>query len=86
MGSISGWMSSPLTSVYAASKAAVVRFVESVNIELEVSGTENRILDVSPASFRGSRFYGGKNDLSITCSPVESEFSCVWSKTGKNNH
>ena len=66
MGSISGWMSSPLTSVYAASKAAVVRFVESVNIELEVSGTENRILDVSPASFRGSRFYGGKNDLSIT--------------------
>lgn len=66
MGSISGWMSSPAASVYAAAKAGVIRFVESVNIELEVAGTENRILDVSPASFKGSRFYGGKNDLSIT--------------------
>lgn len=66
MGSISGWMSSPAASVYAASKAGLVRFIESVNIELEVSGTPNRILDISPASFKGSRFYGGKNDLSIT--------------------
>lgn len=66
MGSISGWMSSPCASVYAAAKAGVVRFVESVNIELEVYGTNNRILDVSPASFKGSRFYGGRNDLSIT--------------------
>lgn len=66
MGSISGWMSTPAASVYAAAKAGVVRFVESVNIELEVAGTQNRILDVSPASFKGSRFYGGKNDLSIT--------------------
>ena len=66
LGSISGWMSTPAASVYAAAKAAVVRFVESVNIELEASGTPNRILDVSPASFKGSRFYGGQNDLSIT--------------------
>ena len=66
MGSISGWMSTPAAAVYAAAKAGVVRFVESVNIELEVAGTDNRILDVSPASFKGSRFYGGKNDLSIT--------------------
>ena len=66
MGSISGWLSTPAASVYAAAKAAIVRFVESVNIELEVSGTDNRILDVSPASFKGSRFYGGRNDLSIT--------------------
>ena len=66
MGSISGWMSTPGAAVYAAAKAGVVRFVESVNIELEVAGTENRILDVSPASFKGSKFYGGKNDLSIT--------------------
>lgn len=66
MGSISGWMSSPSATVYSASKAGLVRFIESVNIELEVSGTENRILDVSPASFKGSRFYGGKNDLSTT--------------------
>ena len=66
LGSISGWMSSPSASVYAAAKAAVVRFVESVNIELEEYGTSNRILDVSPASFKGSKFYGGKNDISIT--------------------
>ena len=66
MGSIAGWMSSPAMAVYAAAKAGVIRFVESVNIELEVAGTENRILDVSPASFKGSKFAGGKNDLSLT--------------------
>lgn len=66
MGSISGWMSTPSASVYAAAKAGVIRFVESVNIELEAYGSNNRILDVSPASFKGSKFYGGKNDLSIT--------------------
>lgn len=66
MGSISGWLCSPLATVYSAAKAAVIRFVESVNIELEMSGTPNRILDVSPASFKGSKFYGGKNDLSLT--------------------
>lgn len=65
MGSISGWMSTPAAAVYAAAKASVVRFVESVNIELEVGGTDNRILDVSPASFKGSKFYGGVNDLSV---------------------
>ncbi len=64
VGSVAGWMSTPSGSVYAAAKAGVVRFVESVNIELEMYGTSNRILDVSPASFKGSRFYGGKNDLS----------------------
>ena len=65
MGSISGWMSTPSGSVYAAAKAAVIRFVESVNIELEEYGTPNRILDVSPSSFKGSGFYGGENDLSL---------------------
>jgi glycerol-3-phosphate cytidylyltransferase-like family protein len=62
MGSISGLISSPMTSVYAASKAAVFRFIESVNIELEATGFKNRILNVSPGSFKGSRFYGGQND------------------------
>lgn len=65
MGSISGFMSSPSAAVYAASKAAICRFIESVNIELEVAGTTNRILNVSPASFKGSRFYGGKNQLNL---------------------
>lgn len=66
MGSISGWLSSPGATVYASAKAGVIRFVESVNIELEANGSENRILDVSPGSFKGSKFYGGKNDLSVT--------------------
>lgn len=65
MGSISGLMSSPMAAVYAASKAAICRFIESVNIELAVYGTENRILNVSPASFKGSRFYGGHNQLEM---------------------
>lgn len=65
MGSIAGWMSTPCGSVYAAAKAAVARFTESVNIELEMKGVENRILNVSPSSFKGSGFYGGKNDLSL---------------------
>ena len=65
MGSISGWMTTPSASVYAAAKAGVVRFIESVNIELEAAGIENRILDVSPAAFKGSHFYGGQNDLSL---------------------
>lgn len=65
MGSIAGWMSSPCASVYAAAKAGVIRLIESVNIELEMSGSPNRILDVSPSSFKGSKFYGGRNDISL---------------------
>lgn len=66
MGSVAGLMSSPMFSVYAASKAAVCRFIESVNIELEVSGTPNRILNVSPGSIKGTKFNGGPNDPSLT--------------------
>lgn len=65
MGSISGLISSPSAAIYAASKAAVCRLIESVNIELEIAGTANRILNVSPASFKGSRFYGGQNHLEL---------------------
>ena len=74
IGSIAGWLSSPAASVYAASKAAIVRFIESVNIELEFFGTANRILDVSPASFKGSRFYGEKNDL-LLLAPLAEEIT-----------
>lgn len=65
MGSIAGLMSSPMFTIYSASKAALCRFVESVNIELEVSGTKNRILNVSPASFKGSSFNGGQNNIEL---------------------
>lgn len=66
MGSIAGWLSSPCASVYSAAKAGVVRLTEAVNIELEAGGSDNRILDVSPSSFKGSKFNGGKNDLTLT--------------------
>lgn len=63
MDSISGWMSSPLVSVYGATKAALKIFIESVNVELLKSGTTNQILNISPGAFKGSAFYGKPNDL-----------------------
>ena len=67
MGSIAGLISSPMFSVYAASKAAICRFIESVNIELEVSGTANRILNVSPGSIKGTKFNGAsENQVDMT--------------------
>ncbi|MBP5292410.1 MAG: SDR family NAD(P)-dependent oxidoreductase, partial [Lachnospiraceae bacterium] len=65
MCSIAGLVSTPSAAVYAASKAALCRFIESVNVELEVSGTGNRILAVAPSAFKGSRFYHGENDLGL---------------------
>lgn len=65
MGSISGWLPTPSASVYSAAKAGLIRFIESVNIELEAYGSNNRILDVSPGSFKGSRFNGGDNNLDV---------------------
>lgn len=63
MVSIAGFMSSPFFSVYAATKAALKIFIESVNVELEKSGTSNRILNVSPGSIKGTSFNNGKTDL-----------------------
>lgn len=63
MVSIAGFMSSPFFSVYGASKAALKIFIESVNVELEKSGTTNRILNVSPGSIKGTSFNHGKTDL-----------------------
>ena len=66
IGSIAGLVSSPLFSVYGAAKAAVCRFVESVNVELEKAGSANRILNVAPGSIKGTRFNGGANNLQQT--------------------
>jgi short-subunit dehydrogenase len=59
-------MSSPFFAVYGATKAALKIFIESVNIELEKSGTKNRILNVSPGSIAGTSFNHGETDLSVT--------------------
>ena len=66
MVSIAGFMSSPFFSVYAATKAALKIFIESVNVELLKSGTDNRILNVSPGSLKGTSFTAGKTDLTVT--------------------
>lgn len=66
MGSIAGLVSSPLFALYGATKAAVCSLTESLNIELEKSGSNNRILNASPGSIKGTRFNGGNNDLSLT--------------------
>ena len=66
MGSIAGIVSSPMFSVYSATKSAICKLVEAVNAELEANGYENRILNVSPGSIKGTKFNGGENDLSLT--------------------
>ncbi len=58
MVSIAGHISSPLFSVYGASKAALHHLIESVNVELEMVGSTNRILEVSPGKIPGTRYYG----------------------------
>ena len=65
MVSIAGFMSSPFFSLYGATKAALKIFIESVNVELEKSGSTNRILNVSPGSIKGTSFNQGKTDLSL---------------------
>ncbi len=66
MVSIAGFMSSPFFAVYGASKAALKIFIESVNVELKKAGSNNRILNVSPGSLKGTSFTSGKTDLSVT--------------------
>lgn len=68
MVSIAGFMSSPFFSLYGATKAALKIFIESVNVELEKSGSYNRILNVSPGSIKGTCFYQGKTDISAISS------------------
>lgn len=66
MSSIAGIVSSPLFALYSATKAAVCKAIEAINIELEMTGSPNRVLNVSPGSIKGTRFNGGTNDLSQT--------------------
>ena len=62
--SIAGHVASPFFSVYGAAKAGLAAFIENVNVELAAAGVENRILDVSPGSLKGTAFGGGQNDVS----------------------
>lgn len=66
MVSIAGRLSSPLFSIYSATKAALSKFIEAVNVELDVQGSKNRILEVSPGSLKGTAFSGGPSKPELT--------------------
>ena len=67
MGSIAGLLSSPMISLYSATKAAICKLTEGLNAELEACGSGNRILNVAPGSIKGTKFCGAsENDLSLT--------------------
>ena len=66
MVSIAGRLSSPLFSVYSATKAALSKFIEAVNVELDVQGSKNRVLEVSPGSLKGTGFTGGASRPELT--------------------
>ncbi len=66
MVSITGRLNSPMFSIYSATKAALTKFIEAVNVELEVQGSKNKILEVSPGMIEGTGFYGKANDPSRT--------------------
>ena len=71
MVSVAGRLSSPLFSVYSATKAALSKFIEAVNVELDVQGSKNRILEVSPGSLKGTGFTGGPSQPELTASLAE---------------
>lgn len=65
ISSIAGLLSSPMYSIYSASKAAVHKFVEAINCELECEGFKNRILNVSPGRIIGTSFHNQLTNLDI---------------------
>lgn len=65
MGSIAGLVSSPLFSVYGATKASLCSFIESINAELASNNYGNRILNVSPGSLKGTSFNGSEQNLGL---------------------
>lgn len=66
MVSIAGRLNSPMFSLYSASKAALSKFIEAINVELDVQGSKNRILEVSPGSLKGTSFNGAVSDPMLT--------------------
>ena len=63
ISSIAGLVSSPLFSVYSASKAGVCKYIEAINTEIEKLGFENRVTNVVATSFKGTSFNGGETNV-----------------------
>lgn len=66
MVSIAGRLCSPFFSIYSATKAALSKGIEAINVELDEQGSQNRILEVSPGALKGTSFNGGKTNPSFT--------------------
>ena len=80
ISSISGLLSSPLAAAYAASKASLCRLIESLNIELKMQGYTNRILNIAPASLKGTSFSGDATDIELLASITDNILEHLFSK------
>lgn len=80
MGSIAGHVTSPLFSVYGASKSALCSFIQSVNSELEHDGYKNCILEVSPGSLKGTNFNGCGNKLDVLSDFVDEVLNKMYNR------
>lgn len=80
IGSFAGEISSPLFSVYGATKSGINKICESLNIELEMQGSCNRITNVMPLSFSGSSFNGGDTELSMLDDLAKKSLYCMFNK------
>lgn len=66
MVSIAGRLSSPFFSMYSATKSALSKGIEAINVELDEQGSQNRILEVSPGNIKGTAFSGGISHPELT--------------------
>ena len=80
MGSIAGHVTSPLFSVYGASKMGLCGFIENINSELCATGKKNRVLDVSPGNVKHTGFGGGENDVSQILDLTEHMLQMAWER------
>ena len=82
VSSVAGMLSSPMFSVYGASKGALCRLIESLNAELAANNRPNRILNVAPGYISGTGFYGGDTDLGQLASLVKEIFRRMEQRKG----
>jgi cytidyltransferase-like protein len=75
--SIAGLVGSPLFALYSATKAALAKYIEAVNTELEKAGSANRILDYCPGFIQGSHFYGLDNQPQALQKYAEDFVNCL---------
>lgn len=69
MESMAGSISSPSFCAYEAAKISVCKFIESINIGLEMKDSPNRILNVlniQPGSIKGAKPDNGINGINFT--------------------